>query len=482
MGKSQKCTHRLCEWSCAYVKDPKDLPINPYGTWNVSMLVSDEDLVQDIALHLQSLGQYISAQDIVHYLDTPKMKTHLGLKKTISHKTAARWIHIMGYWWGEELKGQYADGHERDNVVTYWQSIFLPAWAVLEAKTGKFDNDGSLDALAPLPTCPTLQWIHSSKTAKPYAKEPDGSGPGARVLLRPSKEHDGYFTCDGVLAQATKAMDLLDQYYPNEDHVFIYDNVTTHKKQAEDALSARHMLKYPPKRIGKGKNTVENWGLKVPLIDTNGKAVHGPDGKVIKIFTKMVDAKFADGTPQPLYFPNNHPRHPGLFKGMEVILEEHGFHNVKSLKPECKGFKCKPTATDCCCHHILFNQPDFTNVKSLLEDLCESQGYTVIFLPKFHPELNFIEMCWGYGKQVYCQYPISSDPSVLEKNALMALESVPLLSMRWFSNWSLRFMDGYRCGLNGLEAVWATKKYHGHRCLPPEMEHDIDSEYRGFQM
>jgi hypothetical protein len=93
------------------------------------------------------------------------------------------------------------------------------------------------------------------------------------------------------------------------------------------------MPKYLPKHIGKGKNTVENWGLKVPLIDTNGKAVHGPDGKVIKFFKKMVDEKFADRTLQPLYFSNNHPCYPGLFKGMEVILEEHGFHNAKSLKP-----------------------------------------------------------------------------------------------------------------------------------------------------
>ena len=224
-------------------------------------------------------------------------------------------------------------------------------------------------------------------------------------------------------------MDLLDQYYPNEDHVFIYDNVTTHKKRADDALSARHMPKYPPKRSGKGKNNTGNWGLKVPLVDANGKKVLGPDGKVVKVFKKMADAKFEDGTPQLLYFPNNHPQYPGLFKGMEVILEERGFCDVKSLKPECKGFKCKPAATGCCCRRILFNQPDFANIKSILENLCEKRGYTVIFLPKFHPELNFIEMCWGYGKQVYCQYPISSDPVVLEKNALKALESVPLLSM-----------------------------------------------------
>jgi hypothetical protein len=27
-------------------------------------------------------------------------------------------------------------------------------------------------------------------------------------------------------------------------------------------------------------------------------------------------------------------------------------------------------------------------------------------------------------------------------------------------------MDGYRKGLNGKQAAWASKKYHGHRVLP----------------
>ncbi|KAF9504126.1 hypothetical protein BS47DRAFT_1252976, partial [Hydnum rufescens UP504] len=42
-----------------------------------------------------------------------------------------------------------------------------------------------------------------------------------------------------------------------------------------------------------------------------------------------------------------------------------------------------------------------------------------------------------------------------------------------FSNRSLRFMDGYRRGLNGSEAIWAVKKYCSHRCLPPELVHEI---------
>jgi hypothetical protein len=38
----------------------------------------------------------------------------------------------LGYRWREEKKGQYADGHEREDVVTYRQNIFLPLWRSFE--------------------------------------------------------------------------------------------------------------------------------------------------------------------------------------------------------------------------------------------------------------------------------------------------------------------------------------------------------------
>lgn len=34
----------------------------------------------------------------------------------------------------------------------------------------------------------------------------------------------------------------------------------------------------------------------------------------------------------------------------------------------------------------------------------------------------------------------------------------------------MRFADGYRKGLDGEEAAWATKKFRGHRVLPPTQE------------
>ncbi|OAX33859.1 hypothetical protein K503DRAFT_775150, partial [Rhizopogon vinicolor AM-OR11-026] len=115
---------------------------------------------------------------------------------------------------------------------------------------------------------------------------------------------------------------------------------------------------------------------------------------------------------------------------------------------------------------LLYNEPDFVNVKSFLEIACEARGFRAIFFPKFHCELNFIEQCWGYSKQVYREFPMSFKEADLERNVLAALEAVPLDAIHQFSTRSLRFMNGYRRGLNGKQAAWASKQYRGHRVLP----------------
>jgi len=49
----------------------------------------------------------------------------------------------------------------------------------------------------------------------------------------------------------------------------------------------------------------------------------------------------------------------------------------------------------CCLYRILSLQEDFTNEKPMIQHVC-------MFLPKFHCELNPIEMLWGFMK--YCEY------------------------------------------------------------------------------
>ncbi|KAJ7626704.1 hypothetical protein B0H17DRAFT_862143, partial [Mycena rosella] len=90
---------RLREWARAFIGDRAQLPTNKYGTWNC-MLLEDEDVAAEIALHLQSIGKYVKAMDIVHFIDSqPDLKQKIKCKKGISLATAQRWMKRMGYRW-----------------------------------------------------------------------------------------------------------------------------------------------------------------------------------------------------------------------------------------------------------------------------------------------------------------------------------------------------------------------------------------------
>ncbi|KAJ7219947.1 hypothetical protein GGX14DRAFT_355152, partial [Mycena pura] len=136
------------------------------------------------------------------------------------------------------------------------------------------------------------------------------------------------------------------------EHVFVYDNATTHRKQADDALSARKMPKSTPVPYKSGKNAGKmrpNFLVKRIAKSTDGKPIYKPDGTLLKEKIPMTGATFADGHPQSLYFENG-PQ-AGMFKGMESILIEHGY-NVKGKRAECPNFNCAQAADgqhgDCC--------------------------------------------------------------------------------------------------------------------------------------
>jgi len=469
--KSTWLAGRLRQWTRAYILDRNDLPLNIYGTWNSSIL-EDEDFKGELLLHLQGIGKYVKSMDIVDYLKNPDVLTRLKLKKPISLATAQRWMKHVGYRWSKTPTGQFVDGHERCDVVEYRQLIFLPVWAELLSRTQIYATDGNECQVPPMTTRRVviwnhdestyyandrrkIRWVHKSETAVPYAKgegaslmvadmispdygwlrSPDGKQ-HARVLFKAGKARDGYFTTQNILDQASNAMDILHNHFPDEDHVMVFDNATTHLKRADDALSARKMPKYPPKHgkdwdgsdWGEGRQ-LKNWGVVVNVVDENGKPVYSPSGEIKKTRVRMCGATFADGSPQSLYYSEGHEL-AGVFKGMAAILHERGHADVSKVRAECPKFQCKKGVDRCCCRRMLYNEPDFVNVKSLLEIACEARGFRAIFFPKFHCELNFIEQCWGYSKRVYRELPISSKETDLERNVLTALESIPLDAIR----------------------------------------------------
>lgn len=470
-GKGTWLAGRLREWTRAYILDRDDIPLNVYGTWNSSIL-EDEDFKGELLLHLQGIGKYVKSMDIIDYVKRPDVLTQLKLKKPISLATAQRWMKHVGYRWSKTPTGQFVDGHERSDVVAYRQLVFLPVWAELLLRTRIYGTEGNECQAQPMTTCRVviwnhdestyyandrrkIRWVHNSETAIPYAKgegaslmvadmvspdygwlqSPDGKE-RARVLFKAGKARGGYFTTQNIINQASNAMDILQRHFSDEEHVMVFDNATTHLKRADDALSARKMPKFPP-RHGKewdGSNWGEsgrptNWGVEVNVVDENGKPVHEPSGEIKKKKVKMCDATFADGSPQLLYYPKGHQL-AGVFKGMAVILNERGHTDVSKVRAECPKFQCEKGVNRCCCRRMLYNEPDFVNVKSLLEIACEARGFRAIFFPKFHCELNFIEQCWGYSKRLYREFPVSSKEADLERNVLAALESVPLDAIR----------------------------------------------------
>ena len=456
----KKKAKELRKWLRLFIDDREEVPSYNWSTSGRS-LIDDEDFAQEIHAHLQTLGPYFSAEAIVRFIDTPEMLERLQRKKTILLMTAQRWMKKMDYRWTINPKSQYVDGHEREDVVSYWNNIFLPSLAKLEERTRKFGSGDMPDSLAPglrrvvvwyhdestfyANDRRRTRWVHKSETAKPYAKgeghslmaahfvsadygwltSPDGKK-SARILFRVGKAREGYFDNDNIWKHLALGMELTANYYPDDDHVFVFDNATTHLKRPEGSLSALKMPKGPS----------ANFGVDVNIIGDDGKPVYGPNSKILKQKIPMGNGYFEEGGErkgQAFYWrADSHLPHAGQFKGMVAILEEHGFKEASKMRAQCqkKFADCPPGQTQCCCRRTLFNQPDFVNVESILEMDAREKGYSILFLPKFHCELNFIEQCWGYAKRNYRLLPPSSNEDILEKNVVQCLDEIPLITMR----------------------------------------------------
>ena len=148
-------------WSHTFIIDC-NLPISSSGGWNESLL-KDETLAQEIILHLQGIGKYSKAMDIVNFLDTPEMKKQLNHKITIYHTTAKHWMHKMGYCWMHIPKGQYVDRHKCKDIIAYCQDVFLSGLSRINAKTRKWAEDSTEgpNTAAILDFHYTVVWYHN---------------------------------------------------------------------------------------------------------------------------------------------------------------------------------------------------------------------------------------------------------------------------------------------------------------------------------
>jgi len=263
----------------------------------------------------------------------------------------------------------------------------------------------------------------------------------AWIIFKAGKNRDGFFDADDLLRQVDKAIDIFEGLTKGwAQGLFLFDNAPSHQKRAPDAISARSMVK--------GASTLSvsyhrhyrcsRWVLHARTMCGRAAAflvfqltsftgpkqgwTHQPNGP------HMRSRILPNGEPQSFYFPEDHPSMPGWFKGMEVIIREHGlWPEGGDLLTQCLGFHCPPGRADCYCRHILFLQPDFVSQRSQLQELVKSCGHLCNFYPKYHCELNFIEQYWGAAKLRFRVAGRAATINEMERTVTQCLDDVPLL-------------------------------------------------------
>jgi hypothetical protein len=179
----------------------------------------------------------------------------------------------------------------------------------------------------------------------------------ACCIMYPGAGGNQWWDLAQLLTQVDWAIDIFEEAHANCVTLFLFDHSSTHASFGPDALRAFDINK-------------SNGGKKKPQKDTiipmNNPTVECR-GKIQKMMTKAGEAK-----------------------GLQQTLEEHGF-NVRGMHAKCSPV-CPFENNDCCMAWLLSKQDDFQNQISLLEQNIRTRSHICVFLPKFHCELNPIEM------------------------------------------------------------------------------------------
>jgi hypothetical protein len=229
-----------------------------------------------------------------------------------------------------------------------------------------------------------------------------------------------------LMTQLEHAVNIFEHLFPNAVGVWAFDCSSAHEGFAPDALNVNNMGVNPGGKQSHMRRTV------IPL-DNPPPPPGSPDTR---------------GQPQDLVFADDHPDKDlrGKPKGMRAVVKErtgvwaklvqrHG--SEKGIVGKCKHCSMSQVKKDairrlqkaqeldnpdgigiedieaddidveinekdkdewCCLHRVLSLQDDFKNEKPMIWHYLTKRGHCCVFYPKFHCELNAIEMLWGYAK------------------------------------------------------------------------------------
>ena len=181
---------------------------------------------------------------------------------------------------------------------------------------------------------------------------------------------DKYWRGDDMVDHTVKvAIPIFNAAFPGCQAIFAFDNASNHCSYATDALRVENMNLNP--------------GVKQGILREG--FMHGK------------------GLPQSMSFPRNHHNLElaGKPKGIKRVLKERGLWPERGLVLECPTSYSRPGCDPeggCCARRVLEAERDFQDQKGRLQEEVEALGHSVLFYPKFHCKLNFIERYWCQAK------------------------------------------------------------------------------------
>jgi hypothetical protein len=247
----------------------------------------------------------------------------------------------------------------------------------------------------------------------------------ARKITYPGKGFDAWWDLTQLTEQIKNTITIFEFTHPNCIAVFAFDQSSAHGGFAENALNINNMNINTGGKQRKLRNTI------IPL--NNPNPAPGEDDTC--------------GRVQCMSFPDDcsDSKLQGQPKGIKVVLQERKSVWDKYLaickerrakivgkcasctkSQMCKDAERRAALAEvmgqddvastedarlvvsetslasndnwCCMYRVLSLQDDFQQEKPLIQSIIEDAGHVCLFLPRFHCELNPIEMLWGYGK------------------------------------------------------------------------------------
>jgi hypothetical protein len=231
------------------------------------------------------------------------------------------------------------------------------------------------------------------------------------AYLEIGKNNDGYWTNDKFLVHVDINIRIAEILFPDCDLVLALDHSGNHRKLREDALDAS--------RMSVSDNTKSQHNIRSTYFMKDGQRVEQEIGK----------------------------------KGLTTVLTERGM-----LQPGKRYTKAE-------LQKLLAEQPDFAEANDripIVESFVAERGHKVIWLPRYHCELNFIELCWNRAKKFarrHCNFTLAGLREVVPR----ALHAVSLAEMRRFARLCRDYLRAYADGAKTGQLKDTRKIYKSHR-------------------